>query len=778
VKNIMVCVVTAAWLARAASAQGISRLDLECSLDGVMWSHHVVVDGSVAGGTDVLLRARISWISPTPAYGFGSLTFQPVIGNGRPGIDLINPFVDRGSNTTGGGVDLDDSPLDGPFGRVRPFAAVAPSGTTYFTPHVHEAGSGGAPLGSYLRIARSDVTRWMGTGPTSGTAAINNFNGAGGVSVVQRPYSSVRPEDPPYNFTVGDVTILQLSLHVGDNTRGPPRVLTWEAPTAGMSRNSTTGAREASWFADLQASTATLKGIVEVSPATISILGGPALLYVNAAAGSGGDGLSWDTAFRDLQDALDAVRFNQYESQIWVARGTYRPDRGTGSREATFQLVGGVTLIGGFAGTESNASQRNPQAHPTILSGDLGAALSGSDRVMTAQSLTTAAEVVGFTIQGAFPQVPAPSGGGLFASASLVKLTDCTVTDHRTYSGLNGGTTLAGIIAIDGSQLQLTRCRIARNSGLTDPSAGPFGSDGGIGWGILCDQSTVELTDCAISQNSGGGGGSGSCTAGVGWNGGNGGDGGGLSLRGGSRARIVNSIFVGNTPGGGGGGAYCTVRSGAAGSSGSGGGIFVSGSTIALTNCTFASNSSAIVGMLSGSTLDNCIIWNNRWSSAWLDWGAIVRYSSLAAACPGPGNRVGDPGFVDLAGADLMVGTQDDDLRLSRTSPCIDAGDNAALERSVLLDLNGDARFVDVPFAVDTGMTGGEGGLVLIDMGAYERQVPCPADYNGDGGIDGSDVGAFFHDWEAGAASADLNADGGIDGSDVGAFFEHWEAGC
>jgi hypothetical protein len=139
---------------------------------------------------------------------------------------------------------------------------------------------------------------------------------------------------------------------------------------------------------------------------------------------------------------------------------------------------------------------------------------------------------------------------------------------------------------------------------------------------------------------------------------------------------------------------------------------------------------------------------------------------------------VGDPGFVDLAGADLMVGTQDDDLRLSRTSPCIDAGDNAALERSVLLDLNGDARFVDVPFAVDTGMTGGEGGLVLIDMGAYERQVPCPADYNGDGGIDGSDVGAFFHDWEAGAASADLNADGGIDGSDVGAFFEHWEAGC
>ncbi|MCX5689637.1 MAG: bifunctional DNA primase/polymerase [Planctomycetota bacterium] len=162
-KNIMVCVVTAAWLVRAASAQDISRLDLECSLDGVTWSHDVAVDGSVADGTDVLLRARISWGGTTPAYGFGSLTFQPVIGNARPGIDVVNPFVDRGNNTTGGGVDLDDSPLDGPFGRVKPFAAVGPSGTTFFTSHVHDAGSGGAPLGSYLRIARNDVTRWVPT---------------------------------------------------------------------------------------------------------------------------------------------------------------------------------------------------------------------------------------------------------------------------------------------------------------------------------------------------------------------------------------------------------------------------------------------------------------------------------------------------------------------------------------------------------------------------------------------------------------------------------------
>jgi hypothetical protein len=54
----------------------------------------------------------------------------------------------------------------------------------------------------------------------------------------------------------------------------------------------------------------------------------------------------------------------------------------------------------------------------------------------------------------------------------------------------------------------------------------------------------------------------------------------------------------------------------------------------------------------------------------------------------------------------------------------------------------------------------------------------CPADFNCDGGVDGSDVGAFFEKWEDGDSMADLNADGGIDGADVNTFFEHWEEGC
>ncbi len=62
--------------------------------------------------------------------------------------------------------------------------------------------------------------------------------------------------------------------------------------------------------------------------------------------------------------------------------------------------------------------------------------------------------------------------------------------------------------------------------------------------------------------------------------------------------------------------------------------------------------------------------------------------------------------------------------------------------------------------------------FVTIDLST------CFADTNGDGGVDGSDVEAFFLAWEAAAPLGDFNLDGGVDGADVEAFFLAWESGC
>lgn len=56
--------------------------------------------------------------------------------------------------------------------------------------------------------------------------------------------------------------------------------------------------------------------------------------------------------------------------------------------------------------------------------------------------------------------------------------------------------------------------------------------------------------------------------------------------------------------------------------------------------------------------------------------------------------------------------------------------------------------------------------------------APCPADFSGDGAVDGEDVLTFFAAWDQADPTADLNLDGGVDGDDVIDFFTRWDAGC
>ena len=92
-------------------------------------------------------------------------------------------------------------------------------------------------------------------------------------------------------------------------------------------------------------------------------LGLNAQVYVDADATGAGDGTSWADAYTNLNDALLAAPAG---SSVWIADGTYTtPDT------ASFFIDRELTVLGGFNGTETEASAADPATNETILSGDV-----------------------------------------------------------------------------------------------------------------------------------------------------------------------------------------------------------------------------------------------------------------------------------------------------------------------------------------------------------------------------------------------------------------------
>ena len=135
--------------------------------------------------------------------------------------------------------------------------------------------------------------------------------------------------------------------------------------------------------------------------------------------------------------------------------------------------------------------------------------------------------------------------------------------------------------------------------------------------------------------------------------------------------------------------------------------------------------------------------------------GLVGNYSCVQGGfgAPGVGNIGENPLFADPYGSDGLPGGGDDDLRLLAGSPCIDAADNSAVPKGITTDLAGNPRFVDDLDTPDTG----NGTPPIVDMGAYEFQCGCPADFDGDGLVGINDFLFLLAVW--GTPDADIDGD-------------------
>jgi len=174
---------------------------------------------------------------------------------------------------------------------------------------------------------------------------------------------------------------------------------------------------------------------------------GGGVICVDADATGAATGLSWTTAYTNVQDALAAAVSG---NEIWVAEGVYYPDEGVEQTDnaltSTFTLRAGVALYGGFAATETLRTQRDWEAHLTVLSGDIDANdwntdtnriaetwndLRGSNayHVVRSNGVAATARLDGFTITAG--NANEDDGGGMYNSTSSPTLTNVAFSGNR-----------------------------------------------------------------------------------------------------------------------------------------------------------------------------------------------------------------------------------------------------------------------------------------------------------------------------------------------------------
>lgn len=437
-------------------------------------------------------------------------------------------------------------------------------------------------------------------------------------------------------------------------------------------------------------------GLVPVVPAAAQT---PDVVYVDRSreGPDPGDGLSWATAFRGLQDALPGPGGANLE--IWVAAGVYTP--GPPSQpDISFQIPDGVAVYGGFAGGETSLDQRDWQTNVTVLSGDIddNDLVGGPEGEDPHGVLTTPYGIVGDN------------------SHRVVELRGTAVLDGVTVTGADGTGDGGGVAVLDGSAT-VRHVRLSGNRAV---------NGGGL---AVNSVASADLVDVVVTGNQAVMAGGGMFLAGSaradrlrvqGNRSGRGG--GGLTTTSPMPLLISNSLFAGNRADG------VDVLS-------SGGGIQVDhDAELRVHNVTFTGNSAYIGASIMGGLRSrlyahNSIFWDNDVRAGPPFTGVYVLgyvtvpetdvevHRSIIPSCEpddiwdmcsSGGNRVQDPRFVapqPAWSAPFLGG----DFRLRSTSPALDLGD--ANEVVGALDLAGLPRIL------------GAG----VDAGAYEQEsVPAP----------------------------------------------------
>ena len=166
-----------------------------------------------------------------------------------------------------------------------------------------------------------------------------------------------------------------------------------------------------------------------------------------------GDGSSWDNASGDIQAMIDLL--NESDS-VWVAKGSY-------NKSTSYAMKNGVQVYGGFAGTETKASQRVIKNNLTILLGSYN-----DQSIVNFQNCNLLTQLDGFTIKGSYGS---GFGGGVAIEKSNVEIINCIFSNN--FASYGAGIASKGT-ATDTTYLNVINCTFFNNSSTKGGGSGIF----------------------------------------------------------------------------------------------------------------------------------------------------------------------------------------------------------------------------------------------------------------------------------------------------------------
>ena len=437
------------------------------------------------------------------------------------------------------------------------------------------------------------------------------------------------------------------------------------------------------------------------------------VLFINGALNEyrDHDGTSWARAFQNVQDGINAA--STAGCAVWVAKGIYKPTFDANGnplpsdeRTRTFALKSGVSLYGGFLGTETELEQRDIQENETVLSGEFDAdADIYSDHVVSGADESL---LDGFVITGG---QSTQNGGGMINEGVSPTVRNCVF--HHNLAEFGGGVYNRNAAPLFES------CHFHEN----------YANSGGA---MANSSATPTIINTTFLKNA-------------------------ATQEGGAVANFdAAPAFFG-----------CVIATNSvdgAGAGKGGGGMYNENSSPDVVNCTLVGNyqtdlmenrsGSAIVNIAGSSPrIVNSILWLDAVDGVGVEIGdaddsaAIVSYSNVQGGFPGTGNIDLDPLFIDA---------DNGDYRLQSASPCIDAGSLDAVTMGADIDLGGARRiFGD---AVDMGAY--ERQSPPDTTNAVVPAMSCPVFVDGalgaDAGHDGSTWSLAYAEVQDGINAAAL----------------------